>query len=568
VTSQAVDTWKGVVPMVTEHQPPSLAGGAKVHFEQAAPAATHTLLPGAAPPPPEAAPAAAVSPAAALSPPAAVSPPAALSPPAAVSPPVTESPPAPEPKTAASAAPASLEKRIPAWLEKRPSARHSKSDQAKLLSVSASGRITGAFGSEAQRQEHLWCELGGEALEPSLRSGAIALMRAEWLVQYAKGEGAVLSRRQDLPDEAFISLDELMAAIEPQDSGLRVIVLSYGWTTPLHPDPLGATLLRVADVLQHYVGTHAVFWDFCSLMQHSPSPGGPRRTPAEEATFGEGLVASGLLYAHRATIVFRLTTWPAGYPEQYDLSGGANEAEYEDRGWCFSEMCTSALTKPALNSLDLGKFSGTRLRLHGSNGIIAECTQGVRRPPLLPEQFLSELGGKTFYNPASDMPLVSSLYSRVFGEQMGAARELDFKRMGWGCAEAIQLARVVGSGALPNLHRLNLSWNDVADKGAKKLAEALSEALPPLEKLLYKGNPMGEGGAALLRAAYKACREKHKEWSVERQNEAASEVQAIHRGHLTRLALTRMKTELAFALEGEKRSKNSVVGKFFPRQQS
>ena len=236
-------------------------------------------------------------------------------------------------------------------------------------------------------------------------------------------------------------------------------------------------------------------------MQHSPLPDGPRRTPAEEAVFSEGLSASGLLYAHRATIVFRLTTWPAGYPEQYDLSGGANEAEYEDRGWCFSEMCSSALTKPALNSLDLGKFSGTRLRLHGSNGIIAECTQGVRRPPLLPEQFLSELASKTFYNPTSDMPLVSMLYSQVFGEQMGAARELDFKRMGWGCAEATQLARVVSSGALPNLHRLNLSWNDVSDKGAKKLAEALKLALPPLEKLLYKGNPMGEGGAALLRAA-------------------------------------------------------------------
>ena len=273
-------------------------------------------------------------------------------------------------------------------------------------------------------------------------------------------------------------------------------------------------------------------------MQHSPSPDGPRRTPAEEAVFSEGLSASGLLYAHQATIVFRLTTWPAGYPEQYDLSGGANEAEYEDRGWCFSEMCSSALTKPALNSLDLGKFSGTRLRLHGTNGIIAECTQGVRRPPLLPEQFLSELASKTFYNPTSDMPLVSMLYSQVFGEQMGAARELDFKRMGWGCAEATQLARVVSSGALPNLHRLNLSWNDVSDKGAKKLAEALKLALPPLEKLLYKGNPMGEGGAALLRAAYKACREKHKEWSIERQNEAASEVQAIHRGHVTRMQIT------------------------------
>jgi hypothetical protein len=41
-----------------------------------------------------------------------------------------------------------------------------------------------------------------------------------------------------------------------QDNGLRIIVLSYGWTTPQHPDPLGATLLRVANVLQHYVGTH------------------------------------------------------------------------------------------------------------------------------------------------------------------------------------------------------------------------------------------------------------------------------------------------------------------------
>ena len=109
-------------------------------------------------------------------------------------------------------------------------------------------------------------------------------------MKYAKGEGAILSRRQEMPDDAFIGLDDLMAAIEPQvsctahalhthctrharvlahamhalmhtpcacqDNGLRIIVLSYGWTTPQHPDPLGATLLRVANVLQHYVGTH------------------------------------------------------------------------------------------------------------------------------------------------------------------------------------------------------------------------------------------------------------------------------------------------------------------------
>ena len=30
--------------------------------------------------------------------------------------------------------------------------------------------------------------------------------------------------------------------MQPQDDELRIITLSYGWTTPAHPDPLGATL--------------------------------------------------------------------------------------------------------------------------------------------------------------------------------------------------------------------------------------------------------------------------------------------------------------------------------------
>ena len=59
--------------------------------------------------------------------------------------------------------------------------------------------LQGAFESEAQRQEHLWCELGGEALAPSLRSGAIKLLRAEWLVHPARPPLHTIPRGTPLP---------------------------------------------------------------------------------------------------------------------------------------------------------------------------------------------------------------------------------------------------------------------------------------------------------------------------------------------------------------------------------
>eukprot|EP00966_Prymnesium_polylepis_P228074 5277477-Prymnesium_polylepis.1 len=116
--------------------------------------------------------------------------------------------------------------------------------------------------SKAEWAEHRWNQLGGVQLEAGLNSGAVALLRLTWLVKHAK-QGGVLSRRQELPAEAFVSLDELKSATLQQDegaparsarprsrvpeplhffdsptllgpsrSGLRIIVLSYGWTTP------------------------------------------------------------------------------------------------------------------------------------------------------------------------------------------------------------------------------------------------------------------------------------------------------------------------------------------------
>ena len=80
--------------------------------------------------------------------------------------------------------------------------------------------------------EARWRKLRGHELEAALKSGAIALLDAGWLVACAE-RGERIRRRQDLPPEAFIPLEELKAACIYDD--LPIICLSYAWLHPDHP---------------------------------------------------------------------------------------------------------------------------------------------------------------------------------------------------------------------------------------------------------------------------------------------------------------------------------------------
>ena len=99
-----------------------------------------------------------------------------------------------------------------------------------------------------EEEKKRWKELGGRMIENLLFSGAVAVLDAKYLVWLAE-TGGVLQRRQDLSDEAFLSLAELKAAGCPHES-LPIVVLSYPWLTPTHPDPRGHTLRLVAKVLK------------------------------------------------------------------------------------------------------------------------------------------------------------------------------------------------------------------------------------------------------------------------------------------------------------------------------
>jgi hypothetical protein len=102
------------------------------------------------------------------------------------------------------------------------SAAERKTEQA-ATDMTISGPISWTASHSASAEDR-WIEYRGIEIEPPLRSGAIALLDATWLVRLADSGGRLM-RRQELPSEAFVSFDELLATGQSAD-GLRVIAVS------------------------------------------------------------------------------------------------------------------------------------------------------------------------------------------------------------------------------------------------------------------------------------------------------------------------------------------------------
>jgi hypothetical protein len=74
-------------------------------------------------------------------------------------------------------------------------------------------------------QQSFWSAVSGEVVEDLMRSGAVTLLDAEWLVAYAAA-GLVLRPRQQLPYEAYVSVNDLLSA-QVDGEHLRVALVSH-----------------------------------------------------------------------------------------------------------------------------------------------------------------------------------------------------------------------------------------------------------------------------------------------------------------------------------------------------
>jgi len=373
------------------------------------------------------------------------------------------------------------------------------------------GGTQASSGAPSQIQRESFDEFRGNEIEPFLRSGAVAILNAAWVVSLWRGGGRI-RRRQELPPEAFLAVDELIAATK-HGAGLALLVISYAWLHPENPDPNGAHLALIGKVCHAFIesrsgplgggSAYGVFWDFASLYQHAP---GAPRSAEHEALFRSALSGMSTFYTHEFTVVLRLTRMPADYPHAYNLPEGANSAAYSERGWCFTESCWASLTKSSRKALDLGLLRGDEPAER--EAILKVCTEvGGRPPPLLPDEFAAHVSRMSFTNGKDDRPLVIQLYREAFAKECGRVVRLNYGFLGWGDAEAEQLARVMASGALLQLQELNLSKNSIGEAGMQALAKAVASGrVPQLQEMDMDYNP---GSADPVEAALSELYERH-----------------------------------------------------------
>jgi len=170
--------------------------------------------------------------------------------------------------------------------------------------------------------------------------------------------GGVASRRQQLPDAAFVPFERVIRATQEQldesFAELPIAALSYMWLDPAHPDPQGDTLRLLASHLKKQTKFKAIFWDYMSLYQHY---NGGERTTEETRLFKQGLEAMPELYSHPRISVLRVKEFPPN-------NAGTSQVGYDQRGWPFAESSWAGLAPKGLNLL-------TDLR-HGESGFRLE----------------------------------------------------------------------------------------------------------------------------------------------------------------------------------------------------
>ena len=117
-----------------------------------------------------------------------------------------------------------------------------------------------------------------ESLWEALKTEDVVMLRASWLLKWAR-EGHALPRRQECPPEAFIYVDELQKMHQASTAKPRynenkrapIIAVSHFWREKEHPDKNGVTLLILCQALESQMQNYAkfsltemgVFFDWC-----------------------------------------------------------------------------------------------------------------------------------------------------------------------------------------------------------------------------------------------------------------------------------------------------------------
>ena len=336
------------------------------------------------------------------------------------------------------------------------------------------------------------CVLGGD-------KSAMCLLRSAWLQEKREevrtGSPFVLPSRNRVPREAVYS------GRIAEDSTF-IIVLSYCWASPEHPDPDNKLLgnvcefLAYLDISRHFgddihhfqrlnVGDRRVlvFWDWPCLYQKKDGD----ITLLQLDSFKRGLQSVNVLYGHVATLCLLCTE--GHYPP-------GSRPDYKGSGWPYFESLVSTLIKDQNKAVNLPKAlewvrtTGVNTKDQTTNRSTYWLYQYVRRAerhlPVSPDVFDREIEHKTVTN-GSDKQVLKKKFRETFVAVMKPAKKILLKDVPGPSSTEWRLFLQDTLRWCPRLQHIDLSRNEaIADATLEPFA-ALGDTLEYLNVSMCVG---------------------------------------------------------------------------------
>ena len=353
----------------------------------------------------------------------------------------------------------------------------------------------------------------------------VRLLRASWLIKKGRTRRPLPYRQNTEQQEpqAFADAPLIEACLEQVAAAAAdtewmiypgVVVMSYCWHSPMHPDPNGSLLEKLSHILEWYYSERVqqgwadpdfcVFMDFMSLYQG-------KRTAPQLAAFNLALDRMDEWYAHQGTVTMCIRKVPQDW---------VVERTYDSRGWCVFEESASSLSKPSHMKLDAGLFatryagdvtskSGEELRAqaegmravggaHGG-GVLKALAQDFCHPPRTPASF-GQLLHRCHFSKESDRKVVHDLFAKVTRAVLGSIERLEFTYVDWTVADFTELGRALRM--CHGLKKLTLYMCGMDDAGAAACFDQLGAGdLPQVTTLWWALNHIGAQGKQALASA-------------------------------------------------------------------
>ena len=341
-------------------------------------------------------------------------------------------------------------------------ARAAAAQQEKLAKALASVPASEREPSRLSVDTSVWEVYGGLAIDALLEH--TPCVDIAYLINLGD-RGGIVPRLQDMPQAALITPAEAWRLRQwPFIDSLAVLVLSYPWLDPVHPDrngtqlqswlPVFKLMLRAARQRSPH-GTVGVVLDYICLPQK------PFADEAEKERFDTSLRAINEWYFHPYTIVLLVTTLPAG---DENLAQYANTRLHEERGWCNFELNACLTIKNDQCLWDMRQLTRgiTSYGVHGApapHGSLVATLKAGRAPPLSPDAFAAQLlagvgDGSLKFTSNADVEVVTEQYRRgfsvawdTFRARTLSAQPVWLEHLGWGDADALVLLDTLSHAA-------------------------------------------------------------------------------------------------------------------------